>query len=114
MSLGDSVSKENNAYVELTATTLSRRLTNSIDLHLNTHSIPKSKFPKIQVENIAIITHEIDKLRLQILEAQHIKTKNKTKPRINRIDFENSDKVLKYLEIFVYNIPYLLIIFYFC
>ncbi len=35
-------------------------------LHLKTHSIPKSKFRKILVENTTIIAHEIDKLRLQI------------------------------------------------
>ena len=43
----------------------------SIALHLKTHSIPKSKCRKILVENTTIITHEIDKLRLQNLEAQH-------------------------------------------
>ena len=48
--LGDCVSKENNAYVDLTTTTLSRQLTMhindsiSLTLHLKTHSIPKSKF----------------------------------------------------------------------
>ena len=79
--LGDSVSKENSAYVGLTTATLFRRLTMhlndtcSIALHLKTHSIPKSKFRKILVENTAIIAHEIDNLRLQNQEAQHIKTK---------------------------------------
>ena len=47
----------------------------SIALHLNNHSIPKSKFWKISVENTTIITHKIDKLQLQILEALHIKNK---------------------------------------
>ena len=37
------------------------------------------KFRKILVENTATITHEINKLRLQILEALHIKTKKKLK-----------------------------------
>ena len=37
----------------------------SIALHLKNHSIPKTKFRKILVENITIIAHEIDKLRLQ-------------------------------------------------
>ena len=64
----------------------------SIAFHLKYHSIPKSKFRKILVENTTIIAHEIDKLRLQILEALHIKTKN---PKIYRINFENSDNVLK-------------------
>ena len=80
--LGDCVSKENNTYVGLATTTLSRRLTmhlndsSSIALHLKTHSIPKSKFQKILVENTTIIAHKIDKLQLQIREALHIKTKN--------------------------------------
>ena len=48
--LGECFSKENNAYVGLTTTTLSRQLTvllkdsSSLALHLKTHSIPKSKF----------------------------------------------------------------------
>ena len=49
---------------------------NSIALHFKTHSIPKSKLRRILLENTTIIAHEIDKLRLQILEALHIKTKN--------------------------------------
>ena len=78
--LGDSASKENSAPVSLT-TTLSRQLTmhldsSSIALHLKTHSIPKSKFWKILVENTIIIAHKIDKLRLKIQEALLIKTKN--------------------------------------
>ena len=44
-------------------------------LPLKTHSVPNSKFRKILVENTSIIAHEIDKLRLQILEALHIKIK---------------------------------------
>ena len=47
----------------------------SIALHLKTHSIPKSKFRKILVENTTIIALEINKLRLQILETLHIKPK---------------------------------------
>ena len=41
----------------------------SIAFYLKNHSLPKSKFRKILVENTTIIAHEIDKLRLQILEA---------------------------------------------
>ena len=76
--LGDCVSNENNTYVGLTTTTLSRRLTNhlnvssSITLHLKNHSIPKSKFRKILVENTIIRVHKINKLRLQILETLYI------------------------------------------
>ena len=49
----------------------------SIALHFKTHFIPKSKFRKILVENTTLIAHEIDKLRLQILQVLHIKTKTK-------------------------------------
>ena len=65
----------------------------SIALHLKTHSIPKFKLQKILVENTAIIAHEIDELRLQILEALYIKQKIK----IHRINFKNRDNVLKCL-----------------
>ena len=62
----------------------------SIALHLKTHSIPKSKFWKIQVEKKQkkkpLIAHEINKLQLQILEALHIKKQKN--PKINRINFE--------------------------
>ena len=47
----------------------------SIALRLKTYFIPKFKFRKILVENTTIIAYEINKLRLQILEALHIKTK---------------------------------------
>ena len=83
--LGDCVTKENNTCVVMTTTTLSRRLTmhlndsSSIGLHLKTHSIPKSKFRKILVENTTKLEHKIIKLRLQVLEALHIKTKNQKK-----------------------------------
>ena len=66
-------------YVGLTTTTLSRHLTmhlndsTSIPLNLKTHSLPKSKFRKIPGESTTIIALEINKLRLQILEALQIK-----------------------------------------
>ena len=75
------VSKENNVYVGFATPTFSRQLTmhltnsSSIALSLKTHSIPKSKFQKILVENTTIIAHKINKLLLQIIEALHIKTK---------------------------------------
>ena len=46
-----------------------RNDSSSIALHLQPHSIPKSEFWKILVENTSIIAHEIYKLRLQIIEA---------------------------------------------
>ena len=97
----DYVSKENSAYFGFTTTILSRRFTmhlndsSSIALHIKNHFIPKSKFRKILVESTTIIACKIDKLRLQILEALHIKKTKKNKPKINRINFENSDNVLK-------------------
>ena len=48
----------------------------SIALHLKTHSILKPKFRKILVENTTIMAYEINKLRLQILEALHLKKSN--------------------------------------
>ena len=66
----------------------------------------KSKFRKNLVENTTIIAHEINKLQLQNLEALiYEKTK---KPRINRINFENSDNVLKCFSSFIF-----FLIFYF-
>ena len=59
-----------------------------IAVHLISHSLPKSKFQEILVENTTI------KPQLRIPEALHIKTK---KPIINRINFENSDNVLECL-----------------
>ena len=58
--------------------------------HLRSHSLPKSKFRKIIFENTTIIAHKINKPQLQNLKA--LKTKP---PRINRINFENSDNILK-------------------
>ena len=58
-------------------------------------------------------------LRLQILESLHIKTttttkKKKTTTKINWINLENSENVLKCLYFFLFlNIPYFLIILYF-
>ena len=46
-----------------------------IALHLKTPSIPKFKFRKILVENTTIISHEINKPRLQILETRPLKIK---------------------------------------
>ena len=70
--LGDYVYKENYTYVNLTTTTLSRRLTMRLN-DSSSNSIPKSKFRKIQLENTIIIAYEINKLRLESL---YIKTKN--------------------------------------
>ena len=63
-------------------------------------------YARFLVENTPIIAHEIDKLRLQILEPRQIKTK---KPKINRINFENSDNVSKcFPYIYIYFYPELI------
>ena len=109
---GDYVSKENNTYVSLTTTTLSRRLTMHLNdvcftaLYLKKHSIPKSRFRKFLVENTIIIVHEINKLQLQVLEPLHIKIKKTHK--IKRNTFEKSSNVFKYLFFYI---QYFLIIF---
>ena len=88
--LRDCVSKENNTYFGLTTTTLSMLTmhlndSSSIALPVKIHSITKSKFRKILVENTTIIEHEINKLRLQILETLYIKTKRKSTELILKI-----------------------------
>ena len=45
----------------------------SIVLHHKTHSVPKSKYRKIIVENTTIIAHEMNTLQLQTQEALHVK-----------------------------------------
>ena len=83
--LATNYSLTNNTYVGLTSTTLSRRLTmhpkncSSIALHLKNHSLPKSKFRRVLVENTAMMAHEINKPRLKILEAVQIKRTKKKK-----------------------------------
>ena len=62
-----------------------RNDSSSIALPLKTHSIPKSKFRKILVENTTIIAHEINKRRLQILEALHMKTKQQKKKKKKKL-----------------------------
>ena len=66
----------------------------SIAVHFKSHSLPKYKFRKILIENSTILAHEIKKTRLQILEAQNIKTKT---PIINKINLENCGNVSKHL-----------------
>ena len=68
--------------------------------HLKSHSLLKSKFKKILVENTTIIAHENDKRQVEIPEALYkqipdaLHTK---KPIIDRINFENSYDALKCL-----------------
>ena len=77
--LGDCISDNNNIYVGLTSTTLSRRLTmhlsdtSSIAQHLKKHSCPTAQLRKILTDNTTILEHQNNKQKLQILEALHIR-----------------------------------------
>ena len=72
--LGDCISDNNNIYVGLTSTTLSRRLTmhlsdtSSIAQHLKKHSCPTTQLRKILTDNTTILEHQNNKQKLQILE----------------------------------------------
>ena len=98
--LGDCISDNNNIYVGLTSTTLSRRLTmhlsdtSSIAQHLKEHSCPTAQLRKILTDNTTILEHQNNKQKLQILEALHIRN---LQPTLNRINFQTSANVLKCL-----------------
>ena len=101
--LGDCISDNNNIYVGLTSTTLSRRLTmhlsdtSSIAQHLKKHSCPTTQLRKILTDNKTILEHQNNKQKLQILEAQYIlKTCNQ-----HLIEFIFKP-VLTYLNVFSY------------
>ena len=99
--LGDCISdNNNNIYVGLTSTTLSRRLTmhlsdtSSIAQHLKKHSCPTTQLRKILTDNTTILEHQNNKQKLQILEALYIRN---LQPALNRINFQTSANVLKCL-----------------
>ena len=98
--LGDCISDNNNIYVGLTSTTLSRRLTmhlsdtSSIAQHLKKHSCPTTQLRKILTDNTTILEHQNDKQKLQILKALYIRN---LQPALNRINFQTSANVLKCL-----------------
>ena len=99
-SLGDCISEDNNIYVGLTSTTLSRRLTmhlsdtSSIVQHLRKHSCPTTELRKNLTKDTTILEHQNNKQKLQILEALHIRN---IQPKLNRINFETSANVFKCL-----------------
>ena len=98
--LGDCIS-DNNIYVGLTSTTLSRRLTmhlsdtSSIAQHLKKHSCPTTQLRKILTDNTTILEHQNNKQKLQILEA--LEGLRNLQPALNRINFQTSANVLKCL-----------------
>ena len=77
--LGDCISDDNNnIYVGLTSTTLSRRLTMhlsdiSLAQFLKKHSCPTTQLRKILTDNTTILEHQNNKQELRILEALRIK-----------------------------------------
>ena len=89
-----------NIYVGLTSTTLSRRLTmhlsdtSSIAQHLKKHSCPTTQLRKILTDNTTILEHQNNKQKLQILEALHIRNMQLA---LDRINFQTSANVLKCL-----------------
>ena len=99
-SLGDFISDNNNIYVCLTSTTLSRRLTmhlsdtSSIAQHFKKHSYPTTQLQKILTNNTTILEHQNNKQKLQILVALYIRN---MQPTLNRINFQTSANVLKCL-----------------
>ena len=102
--LGDCFSdnNNNNIYVGLTSTTLSRRLTmhlsdtSSIAQHLQKHSCPTTQLRKNshRQHDTTILEHQNNKQKLQILEALHIRN---MQPTPNRINFQASANVVKCL-----------------
>ena len=97
--LGDCISDNNNIYVDLTSTTLLRRLTmlfsdtSSVAQHLKKHSCPTTELRKILTDN-TILEHQNNKQKLQILEVLHIRNMQLT---LNRINYQTSANVLKCL-----------------
>ena len=100
--LGDCIYDNNNIYVDLTSTILSRRLTmhlsdtSSIAQHLKKHSCPTTELRKILTDNTTILEHQNNKQKLQILQALHIRN---MQPIFNRIIFQTSANVLKFLQL---------------
>ena len=86
--------------INVLSTTLSRRLTmhlsdtSSIAQHLKKHSCPTTQLRKILTDNTTILEHQNNKQKLQILEALYIRN---LLPALNRINFQTSANVLKYL-----------------
>ena len=97
--LGDCISENNNIYVGLTSTTLSRRLTmhlsdtSSIAQHLKNIHAQQQNHGKFLLKT-TILEHQNNKQKLQILETLFIRN---IQPKLNRINSETSANVLKCL-----------------
>ena len=68
--------------------------TSSIAQHLKKHSCPTTELQKILTENTTILEQQNNKQKLEILKALHIRN---IQPKLNRIKFETSANVLKWL-----------------
>ena len=98
--IGSCKLQENNTYIGLTTTTLSRRLSlhisptspSAINKHLiSQHKLPKEKFRPTVVDNTDIIFKTSCQKRLMIVEALLIKL---TSPTLNTVSFETGDNIL--------------------
>ena len=56
--------------------------------------MPNNRITKILTDNTTVLEHQNNKQKLQILEALHIRNMH---PKPNRINFQTSANVLKYL-----------------
>ena len=92
--LGDYISENNNIYVRLTSSAVLRWLTtclsdtSSINQHLKKKKEKKQRFCSTTLEQ------QNNKQKLQIHKVLHIRNKH---PKLNRINFESTANVLKYL-----------------
>ena len=98
--IGSCKLQENNTYIGLTTTTLSRRLSlhisptspSAINKHLSLHhKLPKERFRSTVVDNTDVIFKTNCQRRLMIVEALLIKL---TSPTLNTISFERGDSIL--------------------
>ena len=81
--LGDCISDNNNIYVGLTSTTLSRRITmhlsdtSSIAQHLKNHSCPTTQLRKILTDNTTILEHQNNKQNYRFSKHYILETCNR-------------------------------------
>ena len=89
-----------NEFTEIVPGTMHLNNSSSIDLYAKVYSVPKSKCRKVLSENTFIIGHEINKLRLQIREALHIKKKPKKNLEIIELTLKIATMFWNTLDVF--------------
>ena len=94
----DGCQQNDNTYIGMTSTSLSRRLschitnlTSSIIDHLKSHDVPRENFRRILVDNTKILTRNTCQIKLAIIEALLIK---ENKPTLNKINYQQGNNVL--------------------